>query len=336
MNNPPAWSINFVSVLIVALSLLIVLPLKLLPCLIAGLLIYEIIDSITKILQHHIAGPTARLIAVGILSAIVIIALAIAFNSIFSFLMHEANHPEQLLSKLLSIVEKARNQLPDSLDKYLPATADDIKRNISQFILGHLSELRSLGKGAAHLSVTVLIGMILGAIIALQPTPIPGSMRPLADALFTRVSRFVGAFHDIVFAQIKISLLNTCLSAIFLLTVPHIFGEHLPLVKTLILITFVVGLLPVIGNLISNTIIFIVAISVSFWVACCVLVYLILIHKLEYFLNARIVGGQIKARAWELLIAMLVFEAAFGLVGVIAAPIYYAYLKSELRAESLV
>ncbi len=336
MNNVSSGSINFISVLIITMCLLLVLPLKILPCLIAGLLIYEIIDSITKVLQSYIAGHTARLVAVGILSVIIIIALTIAFTSIFSFVMHEANHPEQLSSKLLTIIERARNQLPERFDNYLPATADEIKTNISQFILGHLSELKSFGKDTAHLFVTVLIGMILGAIIALQPTPEPGTMRPLADALFTRVSRFAGAFHDIVFAQIKISLLNTTLSAIFLLTVPHIFGEHLPLVKTLILITFVAGLLPVIGNLISNTIIFIVAISVSFWIAVCVLVYLILIHKLEYFLNARIVGGQIKARAWELLIAMLVFEAAFGLVGVIAAPIYYAYLKSELRAENLI
>ena len=35
-----------------------------------------------------------------------------------------------------------------------------------------------------------------------------------------------------------------------------------------------------------------------------------MIHKLEYFLNARIVGTQIRARAWELLIAMLAMEAA--------------------------
>jgi predicted PurR-regulated permease PerM len=54
------------------------------------------------------------------------------------------------------------------------------------------------------------------------------------------------------------------------------------------------------------------------------------IHKLEYFLNARIVGSQIAARAWELLLAMLVMEAAFGIPGVVAAPIYYAYLKREL------
>jgi predicted PurR-regulated permease PerM len=30
---------------------------------------------------------------------------------------------------------------------------------------------------------------------------------------------------------------------------------------------------------------------------------------------------------------MLFMEAAFGLIGVVAAPIYYAYIKAELRAR---
>ena len=336
MYNARSWPIKLASVLIIGFALLFILPLKLLPCLIAGLLTFEIIDSLTNILKQKIEGRIARIISVGIITIVVITALATAFTSAYTFLMHEANHPEQLLKKLLLIIERARNQLPESIDKYLPATAEDIKNYISQFIIGHLAELRTVGKGAAHLFVTVLIGMVLGAIIALQPTPKPNTLKPLAATLFTRVSRFARAFHDIVFAQIKISTLNTFFTAIFLLIVPHLFGEHLPLVKTLILITFIVGLIPVIGNLISNTIIFLVALSVSFWVACCVLLYLVCIHKLEYFLNARIVGGQIRARAWELLLAMLVFEAAFGLAGVIAAPIYYAYLKYELRAERLI
>ena len=41
-------------------------------------------------------------------------------------------------------------------------------------------------------------------------------------------------------------------------------------------------------------------------------------------------SSQIRARAWELLLAMLAMEAAFGVAGVIAAPIYYAYIKDEL------
>jgi len=100
--------------------------------------------------------------------------------------------------------------------------------------------------------------------------------------------------------------------------------------------TFVCGLLPVVGNLISNTLIFIIGLSVSLWVAVAALSFLVLIHKLEYFLNARIIGTQIRSRAWELLIAMLLLEAAFGIAGVIAAPIYYAYLKRELEARGLV
>ena len=102
------------------------------------------------------------------------------------------------------------------------------------------------------------------------------------------------------------------------------------------MITFVAGLLPVVGNLISNTAIFVVGLSLSIWVALGALAYLIVIHKVEYFLNARIVGGQIKARAWELLLVMLVFEAAFGIAGLVAAPVYYAYLKSELKAQGWV
>jgi predicted PurR-regulated permease PerM len=79
------------------------------------------------------------------------------------------------------------------------------------------------------------------------------------------------------------------------------FGIKLPLTKTLIVLTFLLGLLPVIGNLMSNTLITIVGLSLSIWVAMAALGYLIFIHKLEYFLNARIVGGQISAKSWELL-----------------------------------
>ena len=113
-------------------------------------------------------------------------------------------------------------------------------------------------------------------------------------------------------------------------------GVHLPFVKTLILITFLAGLLPVIGNLISNTVIVIVSLSQSLAIAVIALLFLITIHKLEYFLNAKIIGSQINARAWELLSAMLIMESLFGLPGVVAAPVFYAYIKTELVAAHLV
>jgi predicted PurR-regulated permease PerM len=94
--------------------------------------------------------------------------------------------------------------------------------------------------------------------------------------------------------------------------------------------------LPVVGNLISNTVIVVVSLSHSPAIAMASLGFLVVMHKLEYFLNARIMGAQIHARAWEILLAMLLMEAAFGIPGVIAAPIYYAYIKGELSELGMI
>ena len=66
------------------------------------------------------------------------------------------------------------------------------------------------------------------------------------------------------------------------------------------------------------------------------LAFLVVIHKLEYFLNAHLIGTQVHAHAWELLLAMIVMEAAYGIAGLIAAPIYYAYIKNELSDARLI
>jgi predicted PurR-regulated permease PerM len=115
-----------------------------------------------------------------------------------------------------------------------------------------------------------------------------------------------------------------------------IFDIHLPFAKTLVILTFLLGLLPVVGNLISNTLVFIAGLTLSLSVALIALSYLVVIHKFEYFLNAKIVGSRIRANSWEVLIAMLIFQGAFGLAGLVAAPIYYAYLKSELEQAKLI
>ncbi len=317
-------------------GLLLVLPMRLLPSLLAGLLVFELVNMLTPQLERLIAGRRARWVAVALLGTLVVSSLALLFAGVISFVLHEAENPGASLNKFMGVVDRARGQLPPFIDAYLPASAAEFRVAISGWLSKHLSDLQLVGKDAAHMFVTLLIGMVLGAIIALQAIPDPEQRKPLAAALFDRLALLVRAFRNIVFAQIKISLLNTFFTAIFLAVVLPMCGIKLPLTKTLIVLTFLLGLLPVIGNLISNTLITIVGLSLSIWVAMAALGYLILIHKVEYFLNARIVGGQISAKSWELLLAMLIFEAAFGLPGVVAGPIYYAYLKSELKQAQLV
>jgi predicted PurR-regulated permease PerM len=226
--------------------------------------------------------------------------------------------------------------LPASLGDNLPANADELKDTVVQWVGSHARGVQTAGEHFGRALAHILVGLVVGGMLSLMDVRPRSFGRPLARALAERIARLADAFRRIVFAQVRISAVNTTLTALFLLVGLRAFGVHLPLVKTLIVTTFIVGLLPVVGNLISNSIIVIVGLNHSVGVALACLGFLIVIHKLEYFLNARIVGGQIRARAWELLVAMLVMEAAFGLPGIVAAPIYYAYLKDELTARQLV
>jgi len=199
----------------------------------------------------------------------------------------------------------------------------------------HVVELRKAGVEATRVMTYILFGLAIGVLASLHEIKPHEPSRPLAGALTARVQRLAEAFRRVVFAQVRIAALNSVLSAVYLLAILPSFGVHLPLVKTMVGFTFLVGLLPVVGNLISNAAIVILSLSVSVPVAVASLVFLVVIHKLEYFLNAQLIGTQIRARAWELLLAMVVMEAAFGLPGLVAAPIYYAYGKDELVSQEL-
>ncbi|WP_338526410.1 hypothetical protein NUH87_13830 [Pseudomonas batumici] len=336
MSAFPQRYVVLASLILVFGGLLLALPLRLLPSLLAGLLVFELVNMLTPKLEHLISGRRARWLAVALLGTLIVSVLSLIFAGAISFLLHEAENPGASLDKFMVVVDKARGQLPPFIDAYLPASAAEFQVAIGEWLSKHLSELQLVGKDAAHMFVTLLIGMVLGAIVALQHVSDISQRKPLAAALFERLRLLVQAFRNIVFAQIKISALNTAFTAIFLAVILPLCGIKLPLTKTLIVLTFLLGLLPVIGNLMSNTLITIVGLSLSVWVAAAALGYLMFIHKLEYFLNARIVGGQISAKSWELLMAMLVCEAAFGLPGVVAGPIYYAYIKSELKLAQLV
>ena len=66
------------------------------------------------------------------------------------------------------------------------------------------------------------------------------------------------------------------------------------------------------------------------------LIFLVVIHKAEYFLNAKIIGEQVNAKAFELLLVMIIFEHLFGIGGIVLAPVCYAYLKKELISHQII
>jgi predicted PurR-regulated permease PerM len=273
---------------------------------------------------------------VAILALAVILLLSLAVLGIVTFVRSETGSLSTLLQQMADSIDSWRTALPAGVAEYLPEDVDALQKIAVAWLRAHAGALQHAGAEAGRTLAHILIGLVLGALVALHDVQPPEALGPLARALQERASRLGQAFRRIVFAQLRIAALNTLLTALYLVVALPIAGGHLPLAKTMIAITFLVGLLPVVGNLVSNTIIVILSLSVSLSVAAASLVFLIVIHKLEYFLNAHIVGTQVQAHAWELLLAMLVLEAAFGIPGLIAAPIYYAYVKDELVSRKLV
>jgi predicted PurR-regulated permease PerM len=144
------------------------------------------------------------------------------------------------------------------------------------------------------------------------------------DEVSTRFRDFYRSFATVMGAQITISLINTTLTALFVVTV------RLPHAPLIIAITFLCGLVPIVGNLVSNTIIVFLALTISLKLAIGALVFLIVIHKLEYFLNSKIIGDRIRNPVWLTLIALIIGERLMGIPGLILAPVVLNYVRVDM------
>lgn len=333
--------IEVVSLILAGVALLIVLRLGLLAALLAGLLAHQCAYMLAS--RHRQVGISrfgGKVIALTLLGGLFAVGVTYGTVRVANLLTGNNEGVVPLMQEMANAIDTARTHFPPWAQAYLPANVEELETQAATWLRSHAGTIGNLGESLGKMLIHVMIGLIIGGMIVLaDPTQgyshgrMPG---PLARAMEARITLLGRAFRRVVFGQVRISALNTLLTGIYLAVILPLFGIHLPLVKTMIAVTFIVGLLPVLGNLISNTVIVVVSLSVSLYVAIGSLVFLVAIHKLEYFINARIIGGQIRARAWELLLAMLVMEAAFGIPGVIAAPIYYAYVKYELSARGLI
>jgi predicted PurR-regulated permease PerM len=336
-----------VSYILAALALFVVLKFSMLVALFSGLLVYSLVHLLAPTIERRYSSTTARTIAVVLLSSLVVLAISGTIWAIFVFFKSDAGNLQNLLQKLADIIEASRNQLPQWLSAYLPEGADALRELVTEWLRTHAAEAKGVGQEVGHILLQLILGMIIGSMVALNdatnnttfsPTNADQQpqIRPLTHAMTERVANMGLMFRKIVFAQVYISSINTVFTAIYLLVVLPLLGVHLPLTKSMIAITFLAGLIPVVGNIISNAVIVIVALSHSLYIAAGSLVFMIVIHKMEYFLNARIIGSQINAKSWEMLTAILVMETLFGLPGVVAAPVFYAYIKKELMDRALV
>ena len=257
-----------------------------------------------------------------------------------------------ILFALIFFLNRSRVALPDITAKLIPMLVDYARNFGVELKFRNLDDLMEefdlspsdFGKLWKYFvfSGKQLVLVIIGAVVAISvfvnqqvdlgraQHVVKNNLYSMAtDQIVLRCKTFYHSFTTVMGAQVVISLINTTLTGIFIFTSGLIFTHGLPYPKTLVILTFFCGMFPIIGNLISNTLITGVALTVSPTLAFSALAFLIILHKLEYFLNSKIIGDRINNPMWLTLMALVLGERLMGIPGMILAPVVFHYVKME-------
>ena len=308
--------------------LVLVVWLRLATPLLAALFTYLVLSRL------HLQRKGGKLLAV----ALFLIFLAGASYGLGHFVKQTVKSLPEIANKAIpSIIDWARQyniELPfTDYDSLKDAAFDTVTGEVK-----YLSGFAKFAQGASAQILFLIAGCLVAISLFLNPKfaregagqgPSPDLYSRIWAQIAARFAVFYRSFVTVMGAQLIISAINTFLTAIFVAVV------GLPYAVVVIGVTFLCGLLPVIGNLVSNTIIVCIGFTVSPRMALLALVYLVVIHKLEYFLNSKIVGWRINNPLWLTLLGLIVGERLLGVPGMILAPVVLNYVRLEASSIKL-
>ena len=322
------------ALLCAAVVLLALLWLDLFAALFGALSGYVLFDLVLRPAGSPVAGAVrARNVALAV--SLALLGVLAIFEGVELLLNASTDGLPRLLQLMADTVDHFRGTAPPWIALRLPDSADALQRAVSGWLRSHAHDMQHWGRETLRIVLHLFVGFVAGAAAHFSMHRRPPTA-PLSAVAVERWRQLALAFRDVLAAQLRIAAVNAALTAVYLLAVLPAFDAHVPLAVTLVVFTFFASLLPIIGNLISNSAIVIAALTVSPVIGVASLLFLIAVHKLEYFLNAHFVGSRVDMPVYALLASMLVLEAAFGLRGLVAAPVYCAWLTRELRAGGLI
>ncbi len=250
---------------------------------------------------------------------------------------------------LYQFSKQAYVTLPKIAETTIPAVAEYAEKQGVELPFTDYASLRTLAinevkervanfgryaRAALFQLVMLVVGLVVAVSLFLSAKwEVEGDPHAVKDSLYAHVSRelalrvrtFYRSFATVIGAQIFISAINTTLTAAFLIY------NGFPYAPVIVALTFLCGLLPIVGNIMSNTLIVGVAFTLTPAprMAVLALIFLVVIHKLEYFLNSKIIGDRIKNPMWMTLLALVLGEKLMGIPGMILAPVVLHYIKVE-------
>ena len=315
-----------------AAALFLVLQFGLVAALLAGLLVHELVHIAARKLR--LAGATHRtgkLIALGIVTLIVGLLVTAAVFGVIAFVSGGPLSVAALMQKMADVGRNRRRHSPRVAQAYFPADAAAWKARV--YVAARACR-RLATRPATSADVTYASPACRRWTVRAQryaPRRRPRTThsggarraRMLAPRFGTSPSRRCASRRSI--------RLHRCYLAVVL----PLFGVHLRSRRRSSR-DLHRGPAAASRRPLSNTVVVIVSLGVSLYVAVASLAFLIVIHKLDYLLNARIIRSMIRAARVGTAARHASDGGTLGLAAVIVAPICCAYAKDELAARGAI
>jgi predicted PurR-regulated permease PerM len=221
-----------------------------------------------------------------------------------------------------------QNELFLSLGDELP-DRDELIDKLKHYSSDALQQAAALG----HFLVYALIGFILALVFYFEEAHLKAFKARLApDSLFGTLARWFEYLTESVSLLIQLQLVVAAVNAV--LTLPVLFIIGAPNIPGLMLLIFVSGLVPVLGNIVSGAVLSLIAFQTKGWFGVALFVVLtFVLHKIEsYFLNPRLTSRHVKLPGFMLILSLVAFEHLLGFVGLFVS-FPFLFVTQKLMVE---
>jgi predicted PurR-regulated permease PerM len=188
-----------------------------------------------------------------------------------------------------------------------------------------------------HMLIFAFVGLIMAVVYLFEePDLVAFRARVSPHSLVGTLLRWLGYAADAISVTLQFQVIVAAVNAVLTLPVLLIIG--IPRAALFMLVVFVSGLIPVVGNFVSGLVLTLLAYQargIGGAVAFVVLTFIL--HKIEsYYLNPRLAARHVRLPGFVLIVSLLLWEQLIGFVGLfVSFPFLYLAMRiaDEFKTE---
>ncbi|MEF2965288.1 AI-2E family transporter [Paenibacillus sp. M1] len=265
---------------------------------------------------------------------IYVVMISLLVFAIYYYLPVFITELTDLVNQVISFYDNPPSNLPDNIIlNFLVESLKDI--DLSKYIDSGFNFLVSTISDIGKWSLNLFVAIVLSLFFLLEKEKVTNFTAKFkasrASFLFVELEyfgkKFVSSFGKVIEVQFLIALVNSVLSTIFL----WIFG--FPNLFALSIMIFLLGLVPVMGVIISLIPLCAIAFKIGGLIKIVyVLIMIAVVHAVEtYFLNPKFMSNKTHLPIFYTFLVLLVAEHFFGVWGLIVGVPVFMFLLDILE-----